>query len=295
MLLNINPQFPVGNAAGWCKSVEEVERLARSAASFIIVGSITLNQRDGNPGNTFNSEAFTGLNSLGLPNPGIEKLEEIGPEMVRIARAAEKPILVSIAASDPEEFGKLAERVERIGFDGIEVNLGCPNVVEDGKRKQIISYQSDLTRACLEAVLLRVLPGCFVSAKVSPMDPERLHEIASAIKDLPIDAVVTMNTIPNCLGFRADGKPLIDTPDKTGYAGGSGQQVSAQALGQVHQWRRVLPTTIAVWGAGGIQSGDAVQQMQWAGASIMQVGTAHMIYGAEIFGDIAVQFINEED
>ena len=295
MLLNINPQFPVGNAAGWCKSIEEVQRLTQSAASFIVVGSITLKQRDGNPGNTFNDETFTGLNSLGLPNPGIEKLEEIGPEMVRIARAAGKPILVSIAASEPEEFGKLAECVERIGFDGIEVNLGCPNVVEDGERKKIISYQSDLARACLEAVLFRVLPGCFVSAKVSPMDPERLYEIASAIRDLPIDAVVTMNTVPNCLSFRADGKPLIDTPDKTGYAGGSGQQVFAQALGQVNQWRRALPTDIAVWGAGGIQSGDAVRQMHLAGASVMQVGTAYMVYGAKVFGDIAAQSINEEN
>ena len=209
--------------------------------------------------------------------------------MVRIARAVGKPIIVNIAASEPEEFGKLTERVEDIGFDGIEVNLGCPNVVEDGERKRIISYQADLAHDCLEAVLLRVLPGCFVSAKVSPMDPERLYEIASAIRDLPIDAVVTMNTEPNCLDFNPNGTPVIDTPDKTGYAGGSGKSIFHRALGQIKQWRAQLPESTAVWGAGGAQSGEDIRKMHWAGASVMQVGTAYMVYGAKVFGDIAAQ------
>ena len=44
----INPDFPVGNAAGWCKSTPETEELVASAAQFITVGSITCEYRPGN-------------------------------------------------------------------------------------------------------------------------------------------------------------------------------------------------------------------------------------------------------
>lgn len=292
-MLKIDPLFPVCNAAGECKSVAEVERLARSAVSAIVVGSITLLPRDGNSGNTFNGNPLFGLNALGLPNPGIKKLEEVGPEMVRVAHDAEKPIIASIAGFTPREFKELALRAQEIGFDGVEINLGCPNVADGGKRKSIISYRPELVYDCLYTVLASCSVGLFVSVKVSPMDPERLDEIASCIdgSDL-VDAVVSMNTVPNCLDFSSDGTPVINTPDKTGYAGGSGKQVFQQALGQVQQWRNRLPKRVAVWGVGGVQTGEDVVKMLRAGASVVQVGTAYFIGGAKVFGDIAAQFID---
>lgn len=293
--MRIDPSFPIGNAAGWCKSVAEVASLAQSAASFIVVGSITMEPRDGNPGSTFNGDSVFTLNSLGLPNPGIEKLEEIGPEMIRIAHAAGKPIIASIAGFIPEEFRELAQRAQRIGFDGIEINLGCPNVADKGKRKPIIAYRPQLVRPSLETIwgyIDAYHPNWFISVKVSPMDPDRIDEIVSIIEQFPVDAVVTQNTVPNCLDFNPDGTPVIQTPDKFGYAGGSGRQIFQQALGQVHQWRRRLPENIAVWGVGGVQNGLDIQKMLWAGASVVQVGTTYFVSGAKVFGDIAIQFLS---
>ncbi|MDD2657502.1 MAG: dihydroorotate dehydrogenase [Candidatus Pacebacteria bacterium] len=292
---SIDSAFPVGNAAGHCKSVSEVQSLARSSASFIVVGSITLEERAGNSGNTFNGDPVFCLNSLGLPNPGIEKLKEIGPAMVMLAHAAGKPIILSVAGLSPIEFGKLADEAYDVGFDGIELNLGCPNVVSVGERKPIISYRRKLVSASLDNVFFggRLQnAGWFVSVKVSPMDPDRIDEIASVIEQYAVKAVVTMNTVPNCLDYNRDETPVINTPDKTGYAGGSGRQVFQQALGQVKQWRARLPKEIAVWGVGGVQSSEDVQKMLWAGASIVQVGTAYFVGGAKVFGDIASQFIN---
>lgn len=291
-MLKINSEFPVGNAAGHCKSLEEVRHLAESAASVIVVGSITLKQRDGNPGNTFNGDSTFGLNSLGLPNPGIVRISEIGPEMVRTAHIAGKPIILSVAGFSPDEFRELARASYEIGFDGVELNLGCPNVADDGKRKPIISHRKEFVRASLTSAFEHFPAAGFVSVKVSPMDPDRLDEIASVIETFPISAVVTMNTVPNCLDFNSDGTPIINTPDKTGYAGGSGKQVFQQALGQVKQWREHLPKEIAVWGVGGVETGEDVQKMLWAGASTVQVGTAYFIGGAKVFGDIANQFVN---
>ena len=294
--LNASYDFPVGNAAGWCKSVAEVQALAKSAASFIVVGSITLKPRDGNPGNVFNQDLFGGLNALGLPNPGIPYIAEHGREMTRIAHDAGKPIIMSAAGLAPAEFGELAQTAHKTGFDGVELNTGCPNVADGGKRKPIISYRPGLVLASLESVFSRIrcAPHWFVSVKVSPMDPDRLNEIAAIIEKFEVSAVVTQNAEPNCLDYRADGKPVIDTPDKIGYAGGSGESIFHKALGQVKQWRECLPEHIETWGVGGVSSGFHVQKMQWAGARIMQVGTAYFIGGAKVFGEIANQYVNLE-
>lgn len=291
--MNINPDFPVGNAAGWCKSVFEVDKLARSAAAFIVVGSVTINSRTGNPGNTFDGDPVYCMNSLGLPNPGIESLEKTGPKMIEIARSAEKPIILSIAGFTAEEFWTLSRHAQAIGFDGIEVNIGCPNVVRGAERKPIISYRPDLVSQTLQHIVGSQNEGrMFVSVKVSPMDPERMREISAVIMRYPVDAVVTQNTVPNCLDFDPNGKPVIETPDHTGLAGGSGKQVFRQALGQVRQWRSLLPEDIAVWGVGGVDSGLDVRKMIWAGASVVQVGTSYFMSGAKVFGDIATQYVN---
>ena len=295
--LVINPEFPVGNAAGWCKSVSEVKALAQSTASFIVVGSITLKQRDGNPGNVFNGDLYGGLNSLGLPNPGIERIREIGPEMCQIAHKAGKPIIMSVAGLTPYEFETLTRAAHKIGFDGVELNMGCGNIADEEERKPVISFRRKLVCASLEAASLGLSmtnADWFVSVKVSPTEPDRLKEIASAIPLFLVNTIVTMNTEVNCIDFRPDGRPVIDTPDKTGYAGGSGESVFHKALGQVHQWRACLPRLIDVWGVGGVQSGEQVRKMQWAGASAVQVGTAYFVCGTKIFGDIANQFINKE-
>jgi dihydroorotate dehydrogenase (fumarate) len=294
--MDIDKDFPVGNAAGWCKSVFEVEKLSRSAAAFIVVGSITVNPRTGNPGNTFDGNPVFCLNSLGLPNPGIESIEKTGPEMIKIARAAGKPIILSIAGFTPEEFWALSRHAQAIGFDGVEINIGCPNIVRGSERKPIISYRPDLVSQTLQHVVgAQNERNIFVSVKVSPMDPERMREISGVIMRYPVDAVVTQNTVPNCLDFDPDKRPIIDTPDHTGFAGGSGKQIFRQALGQVRQWRSLLPEDVAVWGVGGVDSGLDVRKMIWAGASVVQVGTSYFISGPKVFGDIAAQYVNFHD
>lgn len=294
--MDINHIFPVGNAAGHCKSVKEVQALASSAATFIVVGSITFEERAGNPGNTWNGDPLFGLNSLGLPNPGLQKLYAIGPEMIRVAHTAKKKILMSVAGFTPTEFVELSLSALALGFDGIEINLGCPNVIDGGKRKSIASLDlrstEEITSLACSAVKAHNA-DFFVSVKVSPMsNPLQIIDTADLLAQCNINAVVTQNTFPNCLDFDDNGNPVIDTPDKTGWAGGSGSAVFHQALGQVSQWRKALPSTIDVWGVGGVQSGDDVQKMLWAGASVVQVGTAYFIGGAKVFGDIAGQYLN---
>ena len=296
MRLLINELFPVANAAGWCKTIDEVRNLSRSATEVIVVGSITVPERSGNPGNTF----AIPLNSLGLPNMGIEKLKKIGPEMVRIAHEARKKAIMNIAGFDPKEYRQLARAAQEMGFDGIEINLGCPNVADGGKRKPIASLDLRLTEEIvgLSSSAVKVHdPDFFVSVKMSPMsNPLQIIDTAELLAHCNIDAIVTQNTFPNALLFNEDGSPTIQTPDKTGWAGFAGSAIKPMALGQVNQWRMALnsfgATGIEVWGVGGVETGKDVRDMIWAGASVVQVGTAYFMYGPKIFSDIGEQYLS---
>lgn len=296
-LTNISSDFPVGNAAGWCKSIEEVQQLARSAAQFVVVGSITVVPRKGNPGTTFNG---TSLNALGLPNPGIEAIRAMAPDIVHIAHDAGKPIMLSVAGFSPEEYWELTKAAQELQFDGAELNLSCPNVVDGDDRKVISSYDIPVLRSILERAVVPFTMqnrSFFTSIKMAPMsDPAQIHRTAELISAYDIDAVVTQNSFPNGLLFDDRGNPQIQTPDATGWGGFAGPAIKPMALGQVSQWKAALKKYRAfgprIIGVGGVQCGADVRDMQRAGASLVQVGTTYFTGGAGVFSSIADEYFN---
>ncbi len=296
MYLPINPEFPVGNAAGWCKSVTQAQHLLEGTASFIVMGSFTLKQRDGNPGNTSNGDDRYMLNSLGLPNPGIEALLQSEDLTGLFQRAEEQdvPIILSVAGFNPAEYHTLVRQAVDTGFPGVEINLGCPNVVEGSERKPIASFDPPLVRQILFGVA-KLMQRHFISVKVSPMtNPLDILDLAKVLGEFPhLGAVVTQNTYPNCLLLNEDGTPQIQTPDQTGWAGGSGSSIFSQALGQVSQWHRALPD-VPIWGVGGVSSGRQVRDMLRAGGRAVQIGTAWFNTGGSnrFFGPLASEFAN---
>ena len=58
-----------------------------------------------------------------------------------------------------------------------------------------------------------------------------------------------------------------------------------------YQWCNALHSlgaeTIPVWGVGGAETGQDVRDMQRAGATVVQVGTAYFVGGPKVFGEIA--------
>lgn len=303
-MLVTNPDFPVGNGACMCKTVEDVRALATSAADFIVVGGYTPKKRDGNTGNTFNGDTDKGLNSRGLPCGGIEYLRAHGKEMVDIAHKAGKKIILNINGFTPRDYYDLTIVAVASGFDGVEANTACPNIVDGAVRKPIFFFDLALSHYLIGAVSSALPEHMFMLVKVSiSSDPEYIVKYAQMLQPFGVYGVTAANTFPNCFLFNEDGTPQIDTPDKTGWAGGSGYQLKAITLGQVSQWRTALPKTTQVIGAGGVACnprpqerendfGHDVTDMLHAGASAVQVGTAYCKYGPPIFGEITTQFTN---
>lgn len=63
----------------------------------------------------------------------------------------EKPIIAQIWGSDPEKFYEAAKIISKMGFDGIDINMGCPdkNVVKKGAGGGLI-IQNDLVKKIVE-------------------------------------------------------------------------------------------------------------------------------------------------
>src|SRR3989344_4190402 len=145
--------FDYMNAAGWAKTVEQVELLAKvPLLSHIVVGSFTERPRDGNAGGTnFDVRGDgTSVNSLGLPNKGLPYLQENVGRMRDIADKNGKFLVVSIAGADSiEEYPALARAVAQSAHV-VEINAGCPNVYKGSEQKEIISYNLDLLRQVLK-------------------------------------------------------------------------------------------------------------------------------------------------
>lgn len=68
----------------------------------------------------------------------VEALNSVGREKtlprLRLDSETERPIIAQVWGKDPENFYKAAQDIVKMGYDGIDINFGCPdkNVVRNG-------------------------------------------------------------------------------------------------------------------------------------------------------------------
>jgi dihydroorotate dehydrogenase (fumarate) len=270
--------IPLSNAAGTVKYIEQAEKLARAPVSEIVIGSYTLNPREGNPGNVYCSREGTVLNALGMPNPGAAYLRTYRNAFLALA----KPIVVSVAGFNAQEYVNLA--IAASWASAIEVNLGCPNVWTEQGQHRIGSFDLRYIQRVLEALADSIGTDTPLRIKLSPYsDPDLLGEVAQLLDSYDIDAIVASNTFPNGWLPRA-----VDTT----YGGVSGAAMKAIILGQVLQFRSVCD--IPVIAAGGIRSGVDLVNCESVGASGAQVASRYLDRGEDpdVFVDILAQALD---
>ncbi|MCA9349625.1 dihydroorotate dehydrogenase [Candidatus Saccharibacteria bacterium] len=256
-------------ACAVAKSREDMLALCDTKVDIVLMGSMTVEPRDPNPAPNWYDGGLFGLNSFGLPNPGIKANAQFIPEVLELAHQKGKEFMISVAGFSVEEYRALAEFADEMKVDYLELNLSCPNT-DHGK---IVSFDPELVGEIVK-VVLDVTSSVKVTVKVSPYtDPNLLKIVADKLALLHQEydrlvGVVTMNTIPNALVLDK-GKSVIGA----GLAGMSGKAVMPFALGQVFQFRQLLPDTMAVIGVGGIETYEDLNQYFEAGASSVQAAT----------------------
>jgi dihydroorotate dehydrogenase (NAD+) catalytic subunit len=220
--------------------------------------TITLAAREGNPPPRLWETPAGMINSIGLPNKGLEGfLADDLPELAELP----VPLIVSVMGFSRDELATLVRRVgERDEVAMIELNVSCPNV-ETG-----LVMGSDPAETAHAVERVRPLVGKPVIVKLTPNanDPAA---VARAAADAGADAVSLINTLKG-MALAPDGaRPWLG-----GTTGGvSGPAVRPIALEQVHSVASAV--AIPVIGMGGIASGRHAADFIGAGATCVAVGT----------------------
>jgi dihydroorotate dehydrogenase (NAD+) catalytic subunit len=188
------------------------------------------------------------VNSIGLPNKGLEGF--LAEELPQLAELP-VPLVVSVMGTSREEFARLVEGVAaREEVAALELNVSCPNV----RSGLIVGERPEETVALLEA--LRPLTAKPLIVKLTPnvADPAA---VAVAAEEGGADAVSLINTLKASEG------------EVTG--GLSGPAVRPVALAQVRTVGAAVGLPIV--GMGGVCDGDDALEMLAAGATLVAVGT----------------------
>lgn len=280
---------PYMNAAcSVAKSFEDLDALLATQAGAVLIGSITPEDRDGNPEPRWFAGDNLGfaLNSFGMPNNGSEWYKENLPEMVKRSHEANKPLFLSVAGFSVEDYIELAKLGEEAGVDCIELNLGCPNTAEAGRPNPIFSFDLETLEQITQKVE-KALDHTPYTLKLSPYsNPAELSRTAAVVAKSGALGVVTSNTFPSAYWEAADGTSVIGPNE--GLAGASGEAMLPIALGQVRQFRAQLPESKVVIGVGGISSPEHVKKYLHAGATAVQVATHIVRNGHAAIDDLAV-------
>jgi dihydroorotate dehydrogenase (NAD+) catalytic subunit len=220
--------------------------------------TITIEPREGNPPPRLWETPAGMINSIGLPNKGLEGfLRSDLPELAELP----VPLIVSVMGFSRDELATLVGRVtERDEVAMIELNVSCPNV-ETGL---VMGADPAETARALERV--RPLASKPLIVKLTP-NADDPAAVGAAAEAAGADAVSLVNTLK---GLALD--PRTRRPWLGGVTGGlSGPAVRAVALEQVHGVAQRVG--IPVIGMGGIASGRHAADFLAAGARCVAVGT----------------------
>jgi dihydroorotate dehydrogenase (NAD+) catalytic subunit len=227
--------------------------------SAFVSKTITPEPRVGNPPPRLYETPAGLINSIGLPNKGLEGfLIDDLPELATLP----VPLIVSVMAPSREGFETLVERVgSRNEVAAIELNVSCPNV----KSGLIVGEQPAETLALCEA--LRPLTEKPLIVKLTP-NTGQPAAVAVAAQEGGADAVSLINTLRATAIAPGSTDPWLGA----GSGGLSGPAVRPVALDQVR--RVAAEVTIPVIGMGGIESGADALDFLAVGATAIAVGTA---------------------
>jgi dihydroorotate dehydrogenase (NAD+) catalytic subunit len=257
-----NPVLLASGTAGYGTELLSVTDI--SGVGGIVLKSVTVEPRAGNPWPRTWETTGGMLNSIGLENVGIDALvEDVIPRLEGIGCA----VIASIVGETVLEFARLASRLDGAGaVSALEVNVSCPNVERGG-----IQFGADegATYAVVKAVRDNTSLPVFVklSAAVTDMAP-----MAEASKMGGASGLSVINTMP---GLAVD--PVSRRPRLASVTGGlSGPAIKPIALKAV--WDCYRATDLPIIGGGGIYDADDVVEFIIAGATAVAVGTVTFQY-----------------
>jgi dihydroorotate dehydrogenase (NAD+) catalytic subunit len=217
------------------------------------------------------------LNSIGLPNKGLDRYLA---EDLPLLAALPVPLIVNVMGFSRDEVATLvAAFASHSEVAALELNVSCPNV-ETG---MIMGADPQEVDRLLGAV--RPLTDKPLIVKLTPNAGD-VPAVAQAAEQAGADAVSLINTLRG-MALR----PGTTEPWLGGGTGGvSGPAVRAIAVAQVSAVRSA--TGIPIVGMGGVASGSDARELLLAGADLVAVGTESFrdpLAGRRVTRELAVE------
>jgi dihydroorotate dehydrogenase (NAD+) catalytic subunit len=247
--------------------------------------TITLDPRAGNPPPRL-WEAPAGLvNSIGLPNKGLDRyISEDLPQLAELLSGpdgsagggAPVPLITNVMGASAEELSRLLDACDaQAQIAAIELNVSCPNVSTGldigADPRQLEDVVRAVRTATSKPLIVKLTPNtadvgaCALGAEAGGADAVSL-----------INTLRAMALTPRAGGAGAGGAGAGGAGEGAPWLGGgtgglSGPAIRAVALAQVAAV--AARVAIPVIGMGGVQSSAHAQDLLDVGATLVAVGT----------------------
>ena len=257
-----NPIIPASGTFGYGYEFAEFYDI-NILGTFSFKGT-TKEPRFGNPTPRI-AECTAGMiNSVGLQNPGVEKVIE--EELPKLKKVFNKKVMANVGGFSIEEYVEVCEKLDKCDQVGwLEVNISCPNVHGGGMSfgtdpKSAFAVTEAVKKVCKKPVIIKLSPNV-----------TDITVMAKACEDAGADGISLINTL---LGMRINlktGKPVIANV----MGGFSGPAIFPVALRMVYQVANTVK--IPVIGMGGVSTAENVLEMMMAGATAVEIGAENLV------------------
>lgn len=278
--LGIDFDNPLVMPSGILQEVSAHYQAEKYGLGGVTTKSMTVEPRESNPMPRVVRYEHGILNSVGLRNPGIKK--GVG-EWAKFIKETKIPVIISIFAVKVTDFVYLAAEVEKIKPAMIELNLSCPNTVDE--LGQPLGMGIESTVGAVRSIRKAVKKTTKILAKLSP-NVTNIGEVAKMAEAFGADAISAINTVGP--GMVIDIK--TKKPSLGNLVGGvSGPGIRPVAVRCV--WDIYNSVKLPILGMGGVETGNDVVEMMLAGASLVGVGSAWYRHGFGIYEKIKADLL----
>ena len=257
-----SPIVLLSGCVGFGEEYTRIQGFSNRDVGAVVLKGTTKEPRLGNPPHRICETPMGMLNSIGLQNPGVDKvIDEILPTL----DFSETRFIANVCGSTIEDYAEVTRRFEDSPIDAIEINISCPNIAEGG-----VSFGNypDMSARVVDACRRETSKP--IIAKLSPNQTD-IQENARLCIEAGADALAVINTISGMAIDVEERRPVIGN-----LKGGlSGPAIKPIALLKVHQVYEIAkPRNVPIIGQGGIMTSKDALEFMIGGATTVGVGTA---------------------
>lgn len=263
-----NPIVLASGTAGYGEELASVMDLEHLGG--LTTKAVSVEPRAGNPAPRVAELKEGMINSVGLANPGLERVKtEHIPWLASHLPRTRK--LANVVGNSVDEYARVVEELDacagvghNAAIDAFELNVSCPNIKAGG-----LEFGADPTslRAVVGSARARTRRPIFV--KLSPTLPD-VARTARLSVDAGADGLTLVNTLPGLLIDIERRRPAL------GFGPGGVSGPGLLPVGVLATWRVSRAVKAPIIGVGGVSAAEHALQYIIAGASLVGIGTAAM-------------------